>query len=265
MTMEWNAASYETLANPMTRWGEEFLTKLKLRGDESAIDAGCGTGRVTEKLLKRLPEGRILAVDGSRAMVEAAKERFAGDERVSFSRQDLLELSVSEPVDLIFSTATFHWIPDHERLFERLAAALKPGGLLAAQCGGKGNISRVRDATDRVMKDSRFRSHFENWNESKEYASAEVTKVRLRKAGFEETEAWLHEEPTEFDSVEKLAAYLATIILRGHVEALPEGERDAFALAVAEEMAAQDGPLLADYVRLNILARRVVAAPDTRY
>jgi len=111
MTMEWNASSYEILANPMTRWGEEFLAKLDFRGDESVIDAGCGTGRVTEKLLERLPRGKVLAVDGSHAMVEAAKERFAGDERVSFSRQNLLELEVEEPADIIFSTATFHWIP----------------------------------------------------------------------------------------------------------------------------------------------------------
>ncbi|MGH3089181.1 MAG: class I SAM-dependent methyltransferase [Rubrobacteraceae bacterium] len=175
MTLEWNASSYETLADTMTRWGGEFLARLELRGDESVIDAGCGTGRVTELLLERLPEGRILAVDGSRAMIEAVKERFAGEKRVSFSKQNLLEFEVEEPFDVIFSTATFHWVPDHERLFERLASALKPGGLLAAQCGGKGNISRVREATAKVMEWDRFRSFFEGWKENKEYASAATT------------------------------------------------------------------------------------------
>ncbi len=258
MTLEWNASSYETLANPMTRWGGEFLARLDLRGDESVMDAGCGTGRVTEKLLERLPRGKVLAVDGSNAMVEAAKKRFAGEKRISFSKQNLLEFEVEEPFDIIFSTATFHWIPDHERLFERLAAALKPGGLLAAQCGGEGNISRVREATDRAMGRQRFRGCFEGWEDEKEYAGAGITEDRLRMAGFEPESVWLHEEPTPFDSIEELAAYLGTIILRGHMEALPEGERDAFAVAVAEEMAAQDGPLVADYVRLNIIARRTM-------
>ncbi|MGI8540734.1 MAG: class I SAM-dependent methyltransferase [Rubrobacteraceae bacterium] len=256
MTMEWNASSYEILANPMTRWGEEFLAKLDFRGDESVIDAGCGTGRVTEKLLERLPRGKVLAVDGSHAMVEAAKERFAGDERVSFSRQNLLELEVEEPADIIFSTATFHWIPAHEKLFERLAAALKPGGILAAQCGGEGNISRVNEATGKVMGRDPFAPHFENWTDDKLYAGAGATEERLRKAGFEPERVWLHEEPTEFDSVETLASYLGAIILRGHVEVLPEEKKEPFALAVAEEMAAMDGPLFADYVRLNIMARR---------
>lgn len=257
MTMEWNASSYETLANPMTRWGGEFLSKIELRGDESVIDAGCGTGRVTEKLLERLPRGKVLAVDGSKAMVEAAKERFTGDERVSFSRQNLLELEAEEPADVIFSTATFHWIPDHEKLFGRLAAALKAGGLLAAQCGGEGNISRVGEATEKVMRRGSFAPHFESWTDDKLYAGVEATEGRLRKAGFEPERVWLHEEPTEFDSVEKLAAYLGTIILRGHVGILPEEEREPFALAVTGEMEKQDGPLFADYVRLNIMARRI--------
>src|SRR5919199_1371190 len=113
----------------MTGWGanllELFLRRRALRGDEAAIDAGCGTGRVTELLLRHLPDGSVLAVDGSKAMVEATAERFAGDPRVRVERQDLLRLVVERPVDLIFSTATFHWIKDHGRLFDRLAKALK--------------------------------------------------------------------------------------------------------------------------------------------
>ncbi|MDQ4105623.1 MAG: class I SAM-dependent methyltransferase, partial [Actinomycetota bacterium] len=132
MTTEWDAAGYEAVSAPQVSWGasflEVFLGRRALRGDKAVIDAGCGTGRVTELLLRHLPEGTVLAVDASEAMVEAAAERFAGDGRVRVERQDLLELEVEEPVDVVFSTATFHWIKDHERLFERLAGVLKPGG-----------------------------------------------------------------------------------------------------------------------------------------
>ncbi|WP_119065911.1 class I SAM-dependent methyltransferase [Rubrobacter indicoceani] len=259
MSLEWNAVFYERLADPMTRWGEAFLDRVELRGDEYVLDAGCGTGRVTEKLLERLPNGRVLAVDGSGAMVEAARERFAGDDRVSFLRRDLLELRVAEPVDLIFSTATFHWIPAHDRLFARLFDALKPGGRLAAQCGGEGNISRVDEATRRVMEQERFAPYFEGWTDEKLYAGAEDTERRLVEAGFEGAGAWLQPEPTPFAGVEHLADYLRTIILRSHVLVLPEEpDRDAFARAVALEMDGRDGPLLADYVRINLLARKPV-------
>ncbi|CAA9457887.1 MAG: Trans-aconitate 2-methyltransferase [uncultured Rubrobacteraceae bacterium] len=256
MAREWNAVAYEGLSSPQTRWGAEFLGRLEVGGDEEAIDAGCGTGKVTGLLLERLPRGTVLAVDGSRAMVEAAAERFAGEPRVRVEHQDLLELEVEEPVDLVFSTATFHWIMDHDRLFGRLAGALKPGGRLAAQCGGEGNISRATRATRKVMQREQFRTHFEGWDDDKNYAGAEETKRRLEAAGFEGVETWLHEEPTRFGSVEELARFLATVVLGGHLQRLPEGGKEAFAGAVAGEIVAGDGDPLLDYIRLNMMATR---------
>ncbi len=256
MAREWDAVAYEGLSSPQTRWGAEFLGRLELAGDEDAIDAGCGTGKVTGLLLERLPRGTVLAVDGSRAMVEAAAERFAGEPRVRVEHQDLLELEVEEPVDLVFSTATFHWIEDHERLFGRLAGALKPGGRLAAQCGGEGNISRATRATREVMGRDRFSSFFEGWDDDKTYAGAAETKRRLEEVGFEDVETWLHEEPTRFGSAEELARFLATVVLGGHLQRLPDGEKEAFAGAVAGEISAEDGEPLLDYVRLNMTATR---------
>jgi trans-aconitate 2-methyltransferase len=256
LTLEWNAAEYEELSAPQTRWGAGLLERLVLWGEEAAMDAGCGTGRVTELLLRRIPGGTVLAVDASEAMVEAARERFAGNPRVRVERQDLLWLEVEEPVDLILSTATFHWIKDHERLFRRLARALKPGGRLVAQCGGKGNISRVTRATEEVMCEEHFREAFVGWEDLKVYADPETTKARLEAAGFEEVETWLHEEPTKFGSVEELARFLKAVVLGQHLERLPEEDRDPFAAEVAERVASVEEPPVMDYVRLNILAAR---------
>ena len=74
---EWDASTYQRISDPMTAWGERVLGRLELRGDESALDAGCGTGRVTRMLAERLPRGRVLAVDASAAMVEEAAARLA--------------------------------------------------------------------------------------------------------------------------------------------------------------------------------------------
>jgi len=256
LAREWDAGEYETLSTPQTRWGGEVVERLDVRGDEAVIDAGCGTGRVTELLLARLPEGSVLAIDGSLAMVEAARRRFAGEPRVRVERQDLLSLEVDEPVDLIFSTATFHWIKDHDRLFENLARALKPGGRLVAQCGGEGNISRATKATKETMEQERFRDYFVGWEDDKNYADAQSTARRLEAAGFEEVETWLHDEVAAFDSVDELARFLGTVVLGGHMERLPEQERGPFAAAVAAKVAAVDGSPALDYVRLNIMARR---------
>jgi trans-aconitate 2-methyltransferase len=256
LVREWDAAEYEKLSAPQTRWGAGVLGRLELGGDEAAIDAGCGTGRVTELLLQKLPEGSVLAVDRSRAMVEAAGRRFAGDPRVRVERQDLLDLEVEERVDLIFSTAAFHWIKDHDRLFERLARAIKPNGRLVAQCGGEGNISRATQAVGETVRQERFRGYFEGWEDDKYYADPQTTARRLEAAGFEEVETWLHDEVATFDSVDELARFLGVVVLGGHLERLPEEKRDPFVAEVAERVAAIDGAPALDYVRLNIVAGR---------
>ena len=175
-------------------------------------------------------------------------------------RQDLLCLEVERPVDVIFSTATFHWIKDHGRLFERLARALKPGGRLVAQCGGRGNIARTLAAIEQVMGEERFGEYFVDWEESWYFADPETTRARLEAAGFEEVETWLHDEYTEFGSVDELARFLKTVVLRPHLGVLPEAERDPFAATVAGRLAETGGLLVVDYVRLNMLATRAEAA-----
>jgi trans-aconitate 2-methyltransferase len=203
------------------------------------LDAGCGTGRVTAMLLERLPSGQVVAVDGSQAMVDRARQRF-GD-RVQAFRSDLLELQLDEPVDAVLSTATFHWIADHDRLFARLHAALKPGGQLVAQCGGAGNVARVEAAIERVGAPGPS-----PWN----FAGAGETAERLRRAGFTDVWTWLQPWPVE---PEDPRAFFSTVILGAHLDRLPESDREPFVDAVLAEL---DEPVVADYVRLNLLARR---------
>jgi len=253
---EWDASEYEKLSAPQTRWGAGVVERLETRGDEAAIDAGCGTGRVTELLLEKLPGGSVLAVDRSEARVEAARRRFAGEPRVWVERQDLLDLEVGERVDLIFSTATFHWIGDHDRLFRTLARALKPHGHLVAQCGGEGNISRATNAVEETVREERFRRYFEGWKDDKYYADPLSTKGRLEAAGFEEVETWLHDEVAAFDSVEDLARFLGVVVLGGHLVKLPEESKGPFVYEVARKVMAVEGTPALDYVRLNITARR---------
>jgi trans-aconitate 2-methyltransferase len=217
---------------------------LELEGDERVMDAGCGTGRVTERLLERLPRGRVVAVDGSSAMVEQARARLSpfGD-RVEFAVADLSQpIPVDPPVDAILSTATFHWILDHDALFANLAAVLRPGGQLAAQCGGAGNIASIQTALRELGEGFEGRKHF---------ATADETRTRLERAGFTDLETWLHDEPTELDP-EDVQPYLATICLGDHVEGMADGERERFVAEVARRL---PGPRI-DYVRLNIRARR---------
>jgi len=242
MTRVWNAAAHDRLPIPMTRWGETVLGWLELAGDERVLDAGCGTGKVTEKLRARLPRGEVVALDGSASMIERARERLA-DDRMTYVVADLQRpLAIDEPFDAVLSTATFHWVLDHDALFRNLAQVMRPGAQLAAQFGGEGNIASIERALREMGEDFAGRKH---------YAGPEPTRERLETAGFTDVQTWLHDEPSPIPA-DDLKTYLATICLGDHVDGMHDDERAAFVHEVARRM---PEPVI-DYVRLNIKARR---------
>jgi trans-aconitate 2-methyltransferase len=256
---EWNAATYHRVANPHVGWGQRVLTRLPLRGDETVIDAGCGTGRLTAELLERLPNGRVIAIDGSANMLEVAAEHLRprfGD-RVSFVQADLGHLELRERVDAIFSTATFHWLADHEALFRRLFATLKPGGVLVAQCGGGPNIAGLMAEVARLQAEAEFALYYDEWREFWEFAGAETTERRLRAAGFVDIETSIEAAPTVLPDAEEYRDYLETVVLRLHLEPLPDASlRVSFLNRLTAIAAASDPPFLLDYWRLNLAGRR---------
>jgi trans-aconitate 2-methyltransferase len=239
---EWNAASYDRVSDPQLAMARDVINRLDLRGDERVLDVGCGSGRVTQELLERVPNGTVVAMDGSAAMVEQARARL-GD-GVEVFAGDAAELTVTHPFDAILSTATFHWIPDHDRLFARLHAALRPGGRLSAQCGGHGNVADVEAAVAAVDHPA-LRGWAGPWN----FATPEDTAARLAAAGFKDVWTWLQPWRVEPSDPRE---YFATVILGTHLERLPEADHEAF---VEDVLAQLDEPVHTDYVRLNILAR----------
>jgi trans-aconitate 2-methyltransferase len=242
---DWDAATYDRVANPMTSWGAAVVDRLALGGDERVMDAGCGSGRVTELLAERLPRGTVVAVDGSPSMIEGARLRLARfGPRIDFLVADLGQpIPLAEPVDAILSTATFHWVPDHDALFRNLAAVLRPGGRLVAQCGGAGNIASVQRVLATIG---------DGWLGPVHFATPEATTDRLAAAGFVDIRCWLTEEPTRFEPGEPFETYLRTVVLGAHLERLAPAKRDAFVHEVASRLAE---PAI-DYVRLNIDAVR---------
>jgi trans-aconitate 2-methyltransferase len=241
---DWDAVAYHRVSGPMETMALAVLDRLPLAGDETVLDAGCGTGRATLHLVDRLPRGRVIAVDRSPAMVEQARRVLAG--RADVRQADLLELELEEPADAVFSTATFHWIPDHERLFSRLRAPLRPGGRLVAQCGGAGNIAAVLAAADEVASGPEHASAFAGWRRGSYFAGAEETAARLTYAGFAPVRCWLQPNPIVPDDP---LDYLTTIVLKEHLNRIGPERRAAFATRVLTLL---PNPVTVDYVRLNI-------------
>ena len=223
-----------------------MLDRLPLRGDETVLDAGCGSGRVTGLLIERLPEGRVVAVDGSASMIEKVRETLRPGDAALVS--DLTELELEQEVDAVFSSAVFHWVLDHDLLFRQLRAVLRPGGAIAAQCGGAGNIDRLRTICAEVASGEPFAPHFEGFDEPWNYAGAEETEARLEAAGFVDVRCWL--QPWTIEPPEP-AEFLRTVCLGPHMDRLPEELQAPFVARVLER---EPEPLRMGYVRLNIEA-----------
>ncbi len=244
MGTPWDARTYDRTSGPQQSWATDVLSRLEGTAPSATVlDVGCGTGRVTELLLELVPQGRVLAIDASEDMVALARERLGA--RAEVWCQSALELELREEVDLVVSTAALHWVPEHDRLWAVLARALRRGGRVEAQCGGAGNIARVREAIEQAAREHAPQLvGFSPWV----FATPEETEQRLRRAGFGSIRCWLQERPTY---PEDIGGFVRTSILAAHLERLPAARRETFAQAVLERVRA---PL--DYVRLNISAVR---------
>ena len=257
---DWDGAAYHRVSSPQLEWGRKVLARLTLAGDETVLDAGCGSGRLTADLLDRLPRGRALAVDLSESMLREARATLARQiarERAATVRADLTALPFAAAAAAVFSTATFHWIKDHDALFRSLHAALRQGGRLVAQCGGGPNLARAHALTERVMHEHPYAAYFGEWREPWHFASPDDTAARLRAAGFVDVETWLEEAPTPFPGPAEYRAFMKTVVLRNHLARLPdERQRERF-LDDVTAVSGRDCPAYhLDYWRLNISARR---------
>ncbi|MEP7191809.1 MAG: class I SAM-dependent methyltransferase [Actinomycetota bacterium] len=244
--LEWDARSYDALPLPHQRWGAAAIAQLQLNGDESVLDLGCGTGRDAEQLLRLLPRGHVVAVDGSQRMLSELRRRLANDlDRVTVVQADLRQpLSLPQAVDAAVSVATLHWLPDHAAVFRSLAAVLRPRGQFVAECGGHGNIVTFRTALREVSGDDGD----EIWN----FADVQETTQRLRESGFTDVAVRLVPDPARLERGEQLEAFIATVMLGAQLREMSSQDRRPFVHEVASRLSE---PVI-DYIRLQISAMR---------
>jgi trans-aconitate 2-methyltransferase len=256
---EWNAAEYHRLSAPQFQWGQRVLSELRLRGDECVLDAGCGTGKLTRLLLQNLPRGRVVGLDVSRNMVLHARQNLGSDfgDRVQFVAADLVALPFHNCFDGVFSTASFHWVLDHDVLFRSLYEALRPTGWLHAQCGGGPNIARLRERVRALSQTPEFSNWIGKFPEPWFFSDAEGAAARLRAAGFQNVQTDLEEASIEVSTAREFQEYLHTFVLHRHLELLPnEALRTSFVEKLAVAAADDDPPWTLDYCRLNLRAHK---------
>lgn len=257
-TREWNSAAYHRLSAPQVSWGKKVLSRLRLRGDEVVLDAGCGTGRLTAELLEALPRGRVVGIDASQNMLHSAREHLFSQfrARVSLVACDFLHLPFEHVFDGIVSTAAFHWVLDHDKLFAILHQALLPGGWLEAQCGGGPNVAHLRARGRALAARPQFAPYLASFREPWLFQDAEGAASTLGRAGFVDVETSVESAPTQLADAKQYVEFIRNIIFHRHLEKLPtEQLRTEFIENLTEQAAADDPPFTLDYWRLNLRGR----------
>lgn len=255
---EWNSAVYHRISAPQVSWGKKVLARLRLRGDELVLDAGCGTGRLTADLLNSLPRGHVVGVDSSQNMLISASEHLSSHfgSRLSLVACDLLHLPFAQVFEGIVSTAAFHWVLDHDRLFAELRGSLTPGGWLEAQCGGGPNLKSLRDRANALAATPKFASFFAGFHEPWLFEDAEGAAATLTRAGFIDVETSTEAAPTLPGDAGQYNEYIRNVIFHRHLVQIPSERLKAeFIAALTDQASRDDPPFLLDYWRLNLRGR----------
>lgn len=256
----WDASDYANHSSAQFRWAQELIEKLKLQGTEDVLDIGCGDGRVSAEMARRLPHGSVLGIDESPDMVAFAKERIPDTphSNLSFLQMDATRLDFHGRFDIVFSNAVMHWVSDHLSVLRGVKRALKPAGRLLMQMGGRGNASGLVKVFDEIIRRAPWRAHYQGFVFPFAFHGPEEYQRWLRSVGLTMLRAELLSKDMQHSGAKGFAGWIRTTWLP-YVNRVPERQRSELIDAVvcrylAEYPADADGIVHVQMVRLEVEA-----------
>ena len=230
-SLEWDGDAYHRLSDMQYSVAMQFLDTLTFRGNESVLDAGCGSGRITRDLLKRLPQGKIIGVDLGESMLVTARREVVPQpgQSAEFIQANLQTFISKDPVHVIFSNMALHFVQDHGRLFQNLAQSLKPGGWLALQFGSSAGEARQ---WLHMLNEGKFGEYLHGVAFNFKGANVPETEANLRNAGFVDIQVQSIEMQQQPEHLAKMRQYFNDSILKQCLELLPENLHGEFKTAM---------------------------------
>ena len=231
----WNAQDYAKNSQNQFQWARELIPKLKLIGNESLLDIGCGDGKITAELAKYLPQGRAVGIDSSKEMIRLAKQAFPNKDypNLSFKVMDARKLTFKEEFDLVFSNAALHWIVNQNVVLKGVERALKPGGRLLFQMAGKGNAKDVLSIISKLDDEAPWNQFLRGMPFPYGFYDTVEYRAFLKEAGLVAVRVELFEKDMKHVGVEGLAGWVRTTWLP-FTERLPEELKLTFVREIVE-------------------------------
>lgn len=256
----WDSEDYARHSGAQKEWALELLDKLGLRGAEEVLDIGCGDGKVTAELAARLPRGSVLGIDSSADMVERARRTYPPDRHLNlrFRLGNAVELDFEESFDAAFSNATLHWVRDHPRVLRAVARALRRGGRLLFQMGGRGNGQEILRKLEELSREAPWNSWLAGIPCPWFFYGPEEYRGWLEQAGLEARRVELIPKQMRQPGPEGLAGWLRTTWLP-YTEAVPPERREELVARIVQRYLGDHPPDKEGTVRVQMVRLEVEA------
>ena len=288
----WDARTYDQVSRLVQyRWGQQVLEWRKWRGDEIVMDAGCGSGLLTRRLAKRVPRGKVYAVDIDSNMIKRAKNNLQFFDNVEIIQSSFTDIRIPRKLDVVFSNSALHWIQDHRKVFQKFWEMLNPinvssenndksissndnnnsesNGQLLIQCGGDGNLQRIISMLERITHLDQFKEYFTDWKQPWYFAKPDDTYKLLQETGYVNARVFSSSDCVILPNRRVYSKFVKTVVLKSYLEHLsrendhPDIDKlkklflDVF-LGEVEKCGNKNSSesWFLDFVRLNIIAQR---------
>ena len=263
-SISWDAKDYLQHSEFQEQCAREVIAKLDLKGSEYILDIGCGDGRSTAEIARRLHQGRILGIDASAEMIQFANSCYPAEKypNLSFAVADAQALEYREEFDVIFSNAALHWITDHRPVLKGIYQALRPGGKMLIQMAGKGNAAEAFLAFAYLIQDPPWNQFFINARTPWAFFGTEQYREWILESGLRPVRIELIRRVMVHASRESFAGWIRTTWLP-HLQRIPVSLRPGFTDALYEmccKFSHQDanGVIRISMVRLEVEAIKPV-------
>jgi trans-aconitate methyltransferase len=252
---QWNAQQYAQYSSAQYAWALELIAKLKLQGDETVLDIGCGDGKVTATIADRLPQGNVVGIDSSMEMIHLAKQKYADHarSRLMFHHLDVRELSDKNLFDVVFSNAVLHWIKNHPPILLRIQQAMKKSGRLLFQMGGQGNAAQVVAILDTLIS-GKWAAYFSGFSFPYGFHGPGAYSRWLVDAGLTPVRVDLIEKDMLHKGRDGLSGWIRSTWMP-YVERVPESLRESFIENIVAEYLKAHPPDSEDVV--HVLMKRL--------
>jgi len=220
---DWDGTEYRRVSD-LQRWlATRALDGLDLDGVRSLLDVGCGDGRITAEIARRVPEADVVGLDPSPRMISIA----AAGGGLTFELGDVCTMMYQSQFDAVVSFNALHWVLDQHLALSRIAAALRPSGwaLLVFVCAGE--RPSLESAAMKVVRSTAWRPYFQDFVAPFVHPDVGVWTDTAESCGLRVTDATIDDLAWDFESRDRFVRW-SSVGFGAWTDGLPTGMRGAF-------------------------------------